>query len=106
MTPIEDRKVQLERRLEELSNRRQRLRAEREEVTAPAVVGPAEEPVNEEVLVDLEESALHEIRVIRAALDRIRQGSYGTCVRCGDEISQERLDVLPATPVCRDCAGG
>jgi RNA polymerase-binding transcription factor DksA len=25
-------------------------------------------------------------------------------VTCGKEISAERLDVLPATPFCRDCA--
>jgi RNA polymerase-binding transcription factor DksA len=41
---------------------------------------------------------------IRAALARIEAGEYGYCVKCGKEISTERLDVLPATPFCRDCA--
>ena len=43
-------------------------------------------------------------RVIEAALDRIENGSYGTCARCGDPIGEDRLDVVPATPLCRDCA--
>ena len=45
------------------------------------------------------------IAKINAALQRIEDGSYGFCVTCGNEISQERLDVLPATPFCRNCAG-
>jgi RNA polymerase-binding transcription factor DksA len=44
--------------------------------------------------------------MIEAALDRIANGSYGTCVRCGDPIAEERLDALPATPMCADCASG
>ncbi|MHA1127489.1 MAG: TraR/DksA C4-type zinc finger protein, partial [Alphaproteobacteria bacterium] len=29
---------------------------------------------------------------------------YGVCVACGEDISEERLDVLPDTPKCRKCA--
>jgi len=50
------------------------------------------------------QSGLAEIDVIRAALARIEDGSYGFCVKCGERISEERLDVLPATPFCRKCA--
>jgi RNA polymerase-binding transcription factor DksA len=35
---------------------------------------------------------------------RIRAGSYGTCARCGAPIGADRLDALPATPFCVDCA--
>jgi RNA polymerase-binding transcription factor DksA len=44
--------------------------------------------------------------MIEAALDRIASGSYGTCASCGDPIGEARLDVLPYTPVCADCAAG
>ena len=47
---------------------------------------------------------LHEIAQIRAALDRMREGTYGTCQKCGEDISAERLDAVPATPFCRNCA--
>jgi RNA polymerase-binding transcription factor DksA len=41
---------------------------------------------------------------VDAALARVDDGTYGTCVSCGREISAERLDALPATPRCLDCA--
>lgn len=41
---------------------------------------------------------------VDAAAARVDDGTYGTCVRCGREISAERLDALPATPCCLDCA--
>jgi DnaK suppressor protein len=39
-----------------------------------------------------------------AALDRVEQGTYGRCVRCGKEISPARLEAMPATPLCITCA--
>ena len=58
----------------------------------------------DEVLERLGQSGLDEIRRIMAALGRIRSGDYGFCAICGAEISQERLDALPATPFCKTCA--
>ncbi|TPE52202.1 TraR/DksA family transcriptional regulator [Amaricoccus solimangrovi] len=71
-------------------------------------VGTGEEAVereDEEVLEDLGAAGLQEIRMIEAALDRIRQGSYGTCAVCGEPIAEERLDAVPHAATCRDCAG-
>ena len=42
---------------------------------------------------------------IETALARIDDGTYGECLRCGDEIAEKRLAADPATPVCVDCAG-
>jgi RNA polymerase-binding transcription factor DksA len=64
----------------------------------------AVEREEDEVLEGIGTSGLAEIERIRAALSRIAEGEYGVCVRCGEEISAERLDVLPATPFCRNCA--
>jgi RNA polymerase-binding transcription factor DksA len=58
----------------------------------------------DEVLEGVGVSGQHELGQIKAALERIEAGSYGQCARCGDEISQDRLDLLPATPFCRNCA--
>ena len=38
------------------------------------------------------------------AAERIRQGTYGRCERCGGEIGADRLDALIATTRCRSCA--
>jgi DnaK suppressor protein len=47
-----------------------------------------------------------EIRKTEAAFDRVADGTYGTCCRCGEEIAPERLAADPATPFCADCVGG
>ena len=45
------------------------------------------------------------IAKIDSALRRIEEeGEYGYCTKCGTEIAPERLDVLPQTPFCRNCA--
>ncbi len=41
---------------------------------------------------------------VAAALDRIEQGTYGTCGRCGREIGKDRLQAVPYTLYCVDCA--
>jgi RNA polymerase-binding transcription factor DksA len=38
------------------------------------------------------------------ALDRLRQGSYGRCERCGRPIAAERLAARPAARTCITCA--
>ena len=52
------------------------------------------------VLTLAAESALEDID---AALQRLEQGSYGTCERCAEPIPWERLDVLPMTRLCTPC---
>lgn len=56
------------------------------------------------VLEALGNKELDELRRIDAALDRISKGTYGVCVQCGEQISDARLELLPATPLCKDCA--
>jgi DnaK suppressor protein len=41
---------------------------------------------------------------IELAERRLADGRYGTCTICGLKIAAERLDALPATPVCVNCA--
>jgi len=64
----------------------------------------ATERESDEVLEGMGVAALAELRMIDAALVRVDAGTYGQCARCGAEIGDQRLDVLPFTPFCRDCA--
>ena len=43
------------------------------------------------------------INKIREALERIDDGSFGTCELCGEEISVGRLKARPVTTLCIDC---
>jgi RNA polymerase-binding protein DksA len=38
------------------------------------------------------------------AIERIEVGTYGACARCGRPIAPERLEALPTTTTCVDCA--
>ena len=42
-------------------------------------------------------------REVRAALNRIRDGSYGVCLRCEDPISPRRLEAVPWASYCVRC---
>lgn len=52
-------------------------------------------------LMEADEGTLGQID---AALERIRQASYGTCEDCGGRIPKARLDVIPFTSTCVKCA--
>jgi DnaK suppressor protein len=43
------------------------------------------------------------INKIREALERIDNGTFGTCEMCGEDISEGRLKVRPVTTLCIDC---
>ena len=40
-----------------------------------------------------------------AAGQRVADGIYGVCVRCGKPIGVDRLRALPAAEMCVDCSG-
>lgn len=43
------------------------------------------------------------LRDVRAALARMQEGTYGTCVDCEEEIGLRRLHAVPWTPLCIGC---
>ena len=45
----------------------------------------------------------HLLELDRAG-DRLRDGTYGRCARCGTAIGAERLDAVPTTTRCVTCA--
>ena len=59
---------------------------------------------NDEVLNAIDEEAQQTIMLIDAALSRIKNGSYGTCEKCGEEIPVERTNALPYVTTCVKCA--
>ena len=44
-----------------------------------------------------------QLSLVRLALERIDEGSYGECLQCGTTIGEKRLDALPWTPYCIEC---
>jgi DnaK suppressor protein len=43
------------------------------------------------------------LRNVQAALARIADGSFGTCLHCEEDISPKRLNAVPWAPYCIRC---
>lgn len=104
MTSLSKRKAELEARLADLKARLQSIEAELDSHNAQDWEELATEREGDEVLEGMGVSGQQEIRMIEAALARIEDGEYGACAKCGTDIGEERLNVLPYTPFCRACA--
>jgi DnaK suppressor protein len=55
--------------------------------------------------INLKQLSTHRdtLQKIDIALRKFDEGTYGTCDECGDEISVERLMIMPFAILCRDC---
>jgi DnaK suppressor protein len=94
----------LEQRLAELGERLVHIKDELDDPLPKDWEDQATAEEDDEVLQSLGSAGQNEITMIRKALERIADGTYGTCARCGDAIAPERLDILPHTPLCTSCA--
>lgn len=56
------------------------------------------------LLEGVRRNAEDELAQVRAALQRADDGGYGICVRCGQAIPSERLQVRPMADRCVRCA--
>lgn len=55
-------------------------------------------------LAGLANEANTEHREILRAIERLRDGTFGICANCGSPIGRPRLDAVPTTRLCIDCA--
>jgi RNA polymerase-binding transcription factor DksA len=94
----------LEQRLAVLTQRTSRIESHLREVGARDSQELATERQNDPVLEGLGDAELREIDDIRGALARMKEGVYGECASCGEPIAEGRLQALPYTAVCIDCA--
>ena len=97
-------KAQLEAQLAELQERQQRIARD---LAEPLNADSSEQAVEMEDDASLEAQGsliAREIGSVNRALLRIENGTYGECVRCGDEIAPQRLEARPEAALCFDCA--
>ncbi len=43
------------------------------------------------------------LMLIEEAFNRIREGNFGICTNCSNQIGEKRLSAVPWTPYCIDC---
>jgi DnaK suppressor protein len=53
--------------------------------------------------ITLANNLLERITQIERAIDRLGQGNYGWCERCGTQIPVERLAAFPSATLCVSC---
>jgi RNA polymerase-binding transcription factor DksA len=104
MIALDHRRHQLQSRLDDLTARLAGIEAALDQPGSRDWEDLAAEREGDEVLEGVGISGQHEIRMIEAALARMSAGDYGICVKCGADIAEERLDVVPFTPFCSACA--
>ena len=77
----------------------------REDVTDDAL-DPADRAVRSYEKEFLFSRGTHEhgqLSQVKSALQRMKDGTYGECVECGEEIGAKRLEAVPWTPYCIAC---
>ena len=63
----------------------------------------ASDAIDRTLLTALGTQYAKKLLAIENALDRIHQGKYGLCMKCGKEIPKDRLRVIPFAPMCINC---
>ena len=56
-----------------------------------------------ELDMTFEENEREALDDVKAALDRVKAGTYGVCSRCGAEIPAARLEAMPTATLCIKC---
>ena len=100
-------RAQLEARVASLTSRHEKMEAHlhnRDRTLPNDWTDRATVTENDQVLEQLDEAALGELAGIKAAIGRIADGTFGTCVTCGEDIDERRLAALPTSPLCIECA--
>jgi RNA polymerase-binding transcription factor len=88
-----------------LENMEQPLRR-RDEIAvenAPDTIDRVQQAADRDLAICQIESSFGRMQNVKLALERIEDGSYGTCLRCEDEISPKRLAAVPWTAYCIGC---
>lgn len=101
---IDDRKIQIETRIAELTTHMKRISDDLDQPLSADLEDQAIDLEDDEVLERLGQANSQEVRLLKDALTRIADGSYGVCAQCGEDISDARLDVVPHAMICRNCA--
>lgn len=105
-TRLEEERTRLEEKLATVGRKNPSNPADWEPI--PEETGPVADPNdradqmeefgnNNAILVDLEKR----YNDVLAALNRIKDGTYGTCTVAGEPIEEDRLDADPAAATCK-----
>lgn len=97
-------KKSLESRRDVLMQRISRVKTGMTAEHSPDWSEQAQERQNDEVLEAIGNESRNELTQINQALERMESGDYTRCSNCGEDISLKRLEAVPYTHLCINCA--
>jgi DnaK suppressor protein len=59
---------------------------------------------SKELNFSLSDAERNMLMQIDESFERIKEGTFGVCTNCGNTIGEKRLQAIPWTPFCIDCA--
>ena len=71
--------------------------------SAQDIADRAANSYNKEFLFHQSNNERQLLQMVQSALDRIREGSFGQCISCGEDINPKRLEAVPWTRHCIAC---
>jgi DnaK suppressor protein len=103
---VEKFKEQLESRRDELKKivaRNEQDGRDADIANAQDIADRAANSYTKEFLFHQSNSERQMLQLIEGALNRLREGAFGECVNCGNEINPKRLEAVPWTRYCIAC---
>ena len=100
MPDIAEAKRQLEAQLAELEDRLSRIERDLGETPDADSSERAVQMEDDEALEGQAAMISNEIASVRRALERIEDGIYGECIKCGEQIAEGRLQARPEAALC------
>src|SRR4030081_2605110 len=103
---LESFKKRLETRQQDLRRTVSRTQADgrsADEDTAQDIADRAASSYTKEFLFSQSNNERQLLQMVDRALVRIREGNFGECISCGEEINAKRLEAVPWTRHCIEC---
>ncbi|PIP25012.1 MAG: hypothetical protein COX34_01030 [Candidatus Nealsonbacteria bacterium CG23_combo_of_CG06-09_8_20_14_all_36_12] len=104
---LENKKETLERELESFAKKDEKLKGDWDtrfpEFNGGGLEESADEVEEYETRLPIEHTLELKLKDVILALEKIKRGNYGKCEKCGKEIPEERLRILPEARFCLEC---
>lgn len=100
---IRRRLEEAQREIEALLARNEMAGREADQALPEDVADKAANSYTKEFLFSRSNSERSHLQLVRSALARLNNGSFGICESCGEQIESKRLEAVPWAQYCRSC---
>ena len=101
---INELKAELEQRRAAMQSRLTSIKRDVTQEHSGDSAEQAQERENDEVVDAIGNETRQSLHAIQVALDKIADGTYGECEKCGSAIGEGRLNAIPEATYCVNCA--